>query len=85
MNKKGAELTLNVVIIAIILLITVGVVISFLFSQQGKTSKALNDCESKRGNCDYDSNQACITAGGTPMPAFACDDSSKKCCLKFGS
>ena len=83
MDKKGAELTMNVVIIAIVLLITVGVIISFLFSQQGKTSTALNDCESKRGNCEYDTNQACISAGGTPMPAFACETPSKKCCLKF--
>ena len=82
MNKKGAELTLNVVIIAIILLITVGVVISFLFGQQKKTSSALNDCESKRGECMQSTE--CRSKGGTKMP-FDCKegDTTTVCCLLF--
>ncbi len=82
MNKKGAELTLNVVIVAIILLITVGVVISFLFSQQTKTSTALNDCESKRGECM--TKEECKNKGGTKIP-FECKNSNDNiCCLVFG-
>lgn len=81
MNKRGAELTMNVIVIAVILLITVAVVISFLFSQSGKTQTALNNCESKGGQC-VESTAKCFESKGTPLPGFECKEDLQKtsCC-----
>ena len=77
MNKRAVELTMNVIIIAAILLITLAVLLSFYISQTKKVETAFNQCESKRGECMPADN--CKQQKGTPLP-FSCSG-TETCCM----
>jgi len=81
MNKKGAELTINVVVIAAIVLITAAVLISFYISQSKTAEKGLFECESKRGIC-VTSKEDCIKTKGTVFLTLKCPE-QQICCYKF--
>ncbi|MBI4141230.1 hypothetical protein HY485_05330 [Candidatus Woesearchaeota archaeon] len=78
MNKRAVELTMNVIIIAAILLITLAVLLSFYINQTKKVETAFNQCESKRGECMSADN--CKQQKGTPLP-FSCTTETYTCCL----
>jgi len=82
MNKKIAELTLETVIIAAILLILAAIIISTVITKSKPIEQGFLDCESKQGSCEYKDSITCISAGGTPMPTFKCKDTTKACCYK---
>ena len=78
MNRKGAELTLNMMIIIIILLIAL-VVLIIIFS--GKTSifaNATGSCESKGGQC---LPLNCSADTQASLPSGRCD-LGKVCCIQ---
>lgn len=81
MNKKGAELTINVVVIAAIVLITAAVVISFYVSQSKTAEKGLFECESKRGIC-VSTKEECVNNKGTIFSTLKCPQ-PQVCCYKF--
>ncbi len=78
-SRKAVELTMNVIIIAAILLITLAVLMSFYFKQTQKIDIAFNECESKRGTC-VESKTQCLQEKGTPIP-FSCETQTNTCCL----
>lgn len=51
-NKKGAELSLNVIIIAIIVIIVLVVVIVIFGTKLNLFGKTSDSCESQKGNCE---------------------------------
>ena len=79
MNKKGVELSLNVIIIAVILLVVL-VVMIVIFS--GKTSifaKTTSGCEARGGTClDGTSCPASSAPAGFGMQLCA---TGKICCI----
>jgi len=95
MNKKGAELSLNIIIIAVILLIALVVVVIIFSGKMGMFTKGSEETSSpyKAGVCDvpgtgrYCSDQ-CFTGGSeVKMDSFTCRDTTagigKCCCCKF--
>jgi len=86
LNKKGAELTLNVIIVAIIVLIVLVVVViifSSKFSVFGKTS---SDCATQGGYCNANPVSGGVLgdqcpAGETKIGNAKCSGNSI-CCLK---
>lgn len=82
-NKKGAELPLNVIIIAAIALIVL-IIIVFIFT--GRISifgKGLEDCISKTGHeC---SSQDCDIKTQVPIPGTKCDKEAQPshCCMNI--
>ena len=79
--KKGM-LPLEITVIAVILLITLALFISWYLSKPKDIQESFFDCESKKGVCT-ESAEKCMSDGGTPVP-FKCGDASKKqCCLKI--
>jgi len=79
MNKKGAELTLNVMIILIILLIAL-IVLVIIFS--GKTSifsKTTGGCQARGGSC-MDGEECPLGYAPAALGAKLCN-SGQVCCI----
>ena len=77
MDKKGVELSMNVIIIAVIALLVL-VVLIFIFS--GRTqifAKGTEACSTKQGTC-IDSAEACP---GPVVSALDCSE-GQKCCVR---
>jgi hypothetical protein len=82
MDKKGAELALNAIIIAVLALLVL-LVMAFIFT--GKTqifSQGTDACATKQGSC-VDMAERC---SGPIINAKDCADKDppQKCCVKVG-
>jgi len=85
MNKKGAELSLNVIIIAIIVLIVLVVVVIIFGSRFNIFSKTSADCQTQGGVCETGESIAGLSIkqcpeGETKMNAKC--DGALICCIK---
>ncbi len=82
MNKKGAELSMNVIVIAAIVLLVL-VVLSIIFlGRVGIFSKQVGDCASKGGVCTPRADCTDITK---LVPGTNCERDSNNaeiCCLR---
>lgn len=79
-NKKGAELALNAVIIAVVLLIVAFVITYIFVSKTGKTSETLESCAFKGGTC---SDTTTCPEGSVKLPGSTdCTKDSKICCIE---
>jgi len=78
MKKKGAEMSLNVIIVAIILIIVLIVVI-YIFLSQSKTAAnettSIATCQARNGNCLPSCPSGTISLG-----QFSCP-TSQYCCV----
>ena len=81
MNKKGAELSLNVIIIAIIVLIVLVVLIVIFTEKTSIFARTTSGCEARGGTC----------VDGTSCPASSAPagfgiqlcDAGKICCIQL--
>jgi hypothetical protein len=71
--KKGVELSLNFVIIAVIALAVLVLVIFLLMGGWKNFTQGTNDCASTGGQC--------LSDCGTGMPKFGTCESGLKCCV----
>lgn len=85
-SRKGAELALNVVIIAVIALLVLVVVLFIFGSKANVFSKGVSDCLSLSGSCEnvecskLPSPRPSLPNGNCPVP----DGADKKfCCAKI--
>lgn len=74
MNKKGAELSMNVIIIAAIGLLVLVVLAILVFNSANKTDIGTN-CISKGGVC----KETC-GVGVTAISSGKCSDTAMQCC-----
>ena len=82
MNKKGAELAMNLIVIAVIALLVM-VVVLFIFGGKANIfSKGTDACSSKQGVCIPKEE----TCSGPVIEAKDCleFDPPQRCCLKVG-
>ena len=93
MNKKGAELSLNIVIIAVLLLIALVVLVIIFSGRLGVFQKGSEEASSpfKSTVCDvpgtgrYCSSQCFTGDSDTGLKNFTCIDTSRgigTCCVK---
>jgi flagellar basal body-associated protein FliL len=94
MDKKGAEMPLNVIIIAILVLLVLVIVSVIFVFKIGTFNVKVTDCAQQANHvCTTDS--ACQTdpdgnaiVGYTPDTQFTCkktaDEQAQYCCLKIG-
>lgn len=82
-NKKGAELSMNVIIIAAIALLVLAILAYLLFNSAERFGDGTK-CEGAGGEC-YPS--ACEGDHPIPIPGFHkdCYSGTGKCCIKAGS
>ena len=99
MNKKAAELTLNVIIIAVLVLMVL-VVLLFIFSGRiNLFGKGLKNCESLGGKCYSEGDSANVDTvewdsdgkatkinckKGTPIYGTSCETNKNVCCMQIG-
>ncbi len=78
-NKRGAELALNVVVIAAIALLILAVLIFIFSSRASKFTQGVGDCEFQGGTC---SETRCILQGKPEITNTNCadKDSTKPYC-----
>ena len=80
MSKRGSSLTLNIIVVAILVLIVMIVVFSGKFSQ---FNKGVSNCEDKGGTnvqrCVYDATE-CSSIGGVIVPD-KCEVKENVCCF----
>jgi hypothetical protein len=80
MNKKGAEIALNVVIIAAIALLVLVVVVFIFGKRAGTFGQAVSSCEGLGGKC-YEN--PCLTIGKPSIPNADCKEKNEDapyCC-----
>lgn len=53
MNKRGVEMSLQVIVVAVIVLLIAAVLIYMVLNTARGTNKTLGDCKSKGGLCAY--------------------------------
>jgi len=81
MNKKGTELSLNVIIIAVILIIVLVVVIIIFGGRINIFSKSTASCSARGGYCrSPDQNTKGCPAGDVEIKNTDC--TGQICCLK---
>ncbi|MEM0231023.1 MAG: hypothetical protein QXW00_02335 [Candidatus Woesearchaeota archaeon] len=77
-ERRGVELSINVVIIAIIALVVLGVVILIFTNVMGEnTERFQGDCTKKGGIC----RQGLCEMDETPFPSAKCSNNGEVCCL----
>ena len=90
MNKKAAELTLNVIIVAVLVLIVLAVLIFIFSGKMTFFNKGLKDCASLGGTClpdtvqswsDEGKAQQIICKKGTPVYGTNCEEIQQGCCI----
>ena len=81
MNKKGAELTVNLLILMALGIIVLFLVSSYLFRGSKKAETGLFDCESKKGAA-CESKDICTKDGGVVISTLKCA-APQICCYKF--
>lgn len=77
--KKGQELALSTIIIAVLVLLVLLVLGIILTKQTGNFSAGVNSCEQKAGTCQTTAEfKDCMI----PLPQYKCTDAAKpNCCL----
>ncbi|MFP4118438.1 MAG: DUF948 domain-containing protein [Candidatus Woesearchaeota archaeon] len=87
MNKKGSELSMNVIIIAAIALLVL-VILAVMLLQKGGDLKEGTSCESLGGKCCYSCGESCSENGVTysihNTPADSSCSGDQICCLRLG-
>lgn len=88
MNKKGAEIALNVVIIAVISLVVIVLVIAIFTGKLNLLSVKSGDCAVQGGKCAANCGSADDGTAdyGTENPSITCPpkgDEAQRCCLKI--
>jgi len=87
MNKKGAELSLNVIIIAIIVIVVLVVVVIIFSGKISLFGKSTVNCQAQGGYCTA---PQLTTVGGNSIPSCPAGEAMVKnadcgqqiCCLK---
>jgi hypothetical protein len=79
MDKKGVELSLQFIIVAVLLLLILSISIYFLFGGAKKWTSG-TQCSGKRGNCIGDT----VKCDGGYIAPWSCD-SGEKCCMKISN
>jgi len=82
-SKKGVELTLNTVIIAVLALLVLLIVALIFTGSIKRFVPVIQGCEEKYGtdaSC-VDDKEACQSAGGRVDSFAECQDDAKVCCL----
>lgn len=80
-SKKGAEIALNVIIVAVIGLLVLAIVIYIFAGKTQLFTSGSEACSTKQGTC-IDITEPC---SGPIQPAKDCDerDPPMKCCVKI--
>lgn len=78
-DKKGVELTLQTVIIAVLVLVVLVVLLYILFKGIGGFGEGATGCLDRGGECVSDS-ETCRNTGGSVFSMGSCP-SGQKCCL----
>lgn len=79
MNTKG-DMTLNIIMVAVILLITVLVVIAIFMGQMGKWGIGVEELRNKcPGTCKASCDQKTETSA---IRSFECTGSTSICCIR---
>ncbi len=81
-SKRGVELSLNIIVIAAIVLIVMIVLIFIVTGRISLFNQGINDCKAK-GGIAKESNQQCLNEGGVPMGDIIGEDGKKTdeiCC-----
>ncbi len=91
MDRKGAELTMNVIIVAVLALIVLVVLLVIFTGRTSTFSKGLKDCASLQGVCSgkidiRDDKVTKIDCGGRGAPVYNtnCETEAKGCCVEIG-
>jgi flagellar basal body-associated protein FliL len=92
MKKRGANLALEIIIIAVILLVVLVVMIYMFGSKASLFAKATGQsCQERGGQCLTDATQSCdeFTLGAKPVKIYAkgCNAGSSEvgaCCVELG-
>ncbi|MGM5480995.1 MAG: DUF948 domain-containing protein [Nanobdellota archaeon] len=85
MNRKGSELSMNVIIIAAIALLVL-VILAVMLLQKGGDIQEGTSCTGLGGECCSSCGNACVVGGqkySVPHPTGECP-SGQQCCLKLG-
>ena len=79
-NKSGAELTLNTIVIAALVVLILVIVTMVFMGQFGQFTDSVGDCRNRGG--EIRSAEECREEGGTPIMHLDNGDSeqSKVCC-----
>ena len=80
-NKKGSELSINVVVIAAVAILVLVILALFIFDAFDKTKRGTS-CEAVKGEC------MASCSGGFPTPNAGLDGSCDEgyvCCLPLGN
>jgi hypothetical protein len=77
-DKRGVELTLQTVIIAVIVLIVLVVLIVIFLKGTGGFLSGVTGCEDRKGTCVSD-KQSCTSSGGSIYSLGKCTDGV--CCI----
>jgi hypothetical protein len=77
-NKRGVEITLQTVIIAVLVLIVLIVLVVIFLKGTGGFLGGVTSCQDRGGTCASDS-ESCISSGGSVYRLGKCD--SGVCCI----
>lgn len=78
-NKKGVQLTMQTVIIAVLVIIVLIVLIVIFTKGTGSFVIGITSCIDRGGNCDSDAG-SCTTSGGSVFRLGKCPD-GRVCCI----
>jgi len=80
MNRKGMELSMNMIIVAVLALLVLGIIAYLLINGTTNWNKSTK-CENQGGSCeDLSSGKGCPDAYPL-ISAYSCDN-KKTCCTK---
>lgn len=84
-NKKGVEMSMNVIVIAAIALIVLVVLVIITTGRVGIFTKGVQDCASKGGIILEGENTDCINQNGVPIGPIVENGKTQEgkiCCVK---
>lgn len=84
MNKKGAEISINVIIVAAIAMLVLVIVSIIFIGRIGPFSTSVVDCENKGGKCVL-SSESCPDDYPVPYAGWQCEklnEENQKCCIQ---
>lgn len=65
MNKKGVEMSMQVIVVAVIILLVAGILIYLAVSSLGNVKEGTDSC---KGTCQYDCTGSSVSIGGIGCP-----------------
>lgn len=88
MNKKGAEMSMSIIVVAVIVLLVLVVISVIFMGRMGQTRKTLETCSTNGGSCT-DVTVGCVSANYEKEITGVCFqadqktvDTTKVCCVK---